>query len=453
MNKAGSGTSASRTQLLKALLASLPSQDKSLRLLVACSGGCDSVALALAAKQTGYSVALAHVNHGLRGGESDQDSRFVQQLADQLGFHFHALEIPSEKWDQKQSIQAQARQFRYAFFESLLNDFGYDFCLLAHHQDDQAEQLLLSFFRGNQPRLFAPMPSRRDRFLRPFLAIPKSTCISALREAGQVWREDASNQSPEYLRNQVRLELMPALEAVFSSASSHLLDRAAWYEQQLSLLETLLDPWIEQTCRFQHGIHTCSWAGLPLSIKKDHLRTFFTLVLQRWGWHGHPLWQGAQLATAGTGAKVEWEGTLVRGREEIQWIPRYDDGAAKTINQHELPFSGFWAGRLVQMEWVTAPETLSGGDILLDSAALNWPLELSGVQKGDKMAALGMKGAKLLSDVMIDSKYSPAQKWRAVTLRDASGQVLWLSDFRIAEAAKITPGRGRSLRLVIEPAD
>lgn len=450
MKGATSGPGTSGARLLQALNAALPGQQ--LRLLLACSGGSDSVALAMTVKESGHYFAIAHVNHGLRGPDSDEDADFVQQLAAQLGAPFHLLTISPERWNAKDSLQAQARQFRYEFFDSLLESAQYDYCLLAHHQDDQSEQLLLSLFRGNQPRLFAPIPARRDRYLRPFLSIPKSVCISALEEAGQPWREDASNQSTDYLRNKLRLELLPALEGVFPAASLQLLERADWHRQQWDLLEALLDPLIGQACRFRNGVHTCNWSTLPELVVKEHLFAFLVMVLNRWGWHGHALWQGAKLAMAGAGAKVEWEGTLVRGRNEVQWIPEYE-AEAVDIQVNVLPWTGDWAGRPVQISLEDTPEVFSRGEMWLNPAAGTWPLTLGPVQTGDRMSALGMKGAKLLSDVMIDCKFSPAQKQRAATLRDAGGRVLWLSDFRIAELAKVIPGQGQSIRLVIGEAD
>ena len=192
------------------------------RLLVGFSGGCDSLALLLillkaresGSKHGSFSLACVHVNHGLRGNESDEDEAFCRAVCEEYAIPlscYRAIppEHPGEGW---------ARSARYAFFEQAMQETGSDALVLAHHEDDQAETILMHLMRGSGLEGLCGMEREgwvgNLRILRPLLGVSHRELQLALVEAGKTWREDSTNASDAYLRNQVRHRLLPFMESL-----------------------------------------------------------------------------------------------------------------------------------------------------------------------------------------------------------------------------------------------
>jgi tRNA(Ile)-lysidine synthase len=205
------------------------------RLAVAVSGGADSVALLCLLLELrgelGIVLSVAHVNHKLRGVESDEDERFVAKLARQHGLELHAWDAPvggSQSSGQGSGIEAVARELRYGFFRQLAREGRVGKIATAHTLDDQAETVLLRIFRGTgirglsgiHPRIvFGEQGHAFGELVRPLLGFRRSALQDFLRERGQSWREDSSNRDIAFLRNRVRHRLLPMIEEEFGEAA------------------------------------------------------------------------------------------------------------------------------------------------------------------------------------------------------------------------------------------
>ncbi|MDP5169987.1 MAG: tRNA lysidine(34) synthetase TilS [Bacteroidia bacterium] len=425
------------------------------QLLIACSGGSDSVSLAATAHSLNLPFAMAHVNYGLRGAASDLDQALVAQLAHKWQVDLHLRIVQPSEWNHNASTQAQARDIRYAFFQDLMSKHGFGTCLLAHHQEDQAETILLSLLRGNGYALLSGMPEERPGFLRPFLTLSKHSCQEALEAWGISWREDATNAESKYLRNLIRNEAMSILRQVNPAVTEQLTERARWYEAQLSLLGDLLDEVLTGRVTSNKGVCTFSWEGMADGLLHTHLQTMVTHVLYQWGWHGHDLWQGAALAHADPGKRHMFQGMLVRGRSQIQWLSQDLLLPSEVqISLEDLPQTFSLHGRTVYLTLTSPPSTFprDGLTHYLDLDRIQFPLQLSSMQEGDRMQPFGMKGSKLLSDIMIDERFRPAQKHRSIVLRDQH-QIVAMADFRVTDSVKVTKETTRVISLVIEAAD
>lgn len=423
--------------------------------LLACSGGADSVSLG----ETLYSLSIpfdvAHVNYRLREDDSEEDQRLVEHLAQKWKAGFHCHKVEASDWTQGESLQARAREIRYTFFEELLLTGKYEACLLAHHQDDQAETLLLSLIKGNNFSILNPMPQSRAGYLRPFLSVSTETCREALLERNTPWREDASNKKNIYLRNTLRNNILPALQEINPGITRKLEEKSKQYHSQIGLLETLLLPMIEPGIRITKQVHTFSWQHLPEALITHHLTTILSFVLSSWGFHGNHVWLAAELATADSGKIYEFEGRLEKGRQLVQWIQNEPSDQQLSIESLEaLPVTGNCSGRKVSLELISTPDSFISSDNthFLSLKKIRFPLVLRASKTGQKMIPLGMKGSKMLSDIMIDQKFRPAQKRLAIVLADQEG-IIALSDFRIADRVKSLPGDKNCLKLVIEEAD
>ncbi|MDY0162598.1 tRNA lysidine(34) synthetase TilS [Desulfobotulus sp.] len=192
------------------------------RILVAVSGGADSMALLhglsdLQARH-GASLAVAHLNHGLRP-EADEEESFVAEQADRLGLAFHRHRAFLDRDFRKYGIEEAGRMARYAFFETLCARFGYTRIATAHHADDRVEQILMNLIRGCGPDGLQGIPaSRGKQILRPLMGLHRSHILAYLLGKGLTWKEDASNQDTRFLRNRIRHILLPLLEREFNPA-------------------------------------------------------------------------------------------------------------------------------------------------------------------------------------------------------------------------------------------
>ncbi|MDP6909225.1 MAG: tRNA lysidine(34) synthetase TilS, partial [Flavobacteriales bacterium] len=205
------------------------------QILVAVSGGVDSMVLATVLNSLGYHIALAHCNYQLRGEDSDVDEELVKNWALEREIPFHSRRIDTKRLVQEstRSTQMVAREERYRFFEELMDEHGYVATALAHHQDDRLESLLMNVLRGTGIRGFVGMPVRRDRYIRPLLFASKKE-IREYAVSNQIpFRDDISNQQVVYKRNWVRLRLLPMLRQVHPNIDKDLLRFSKAVEKEL----------------------------------------------------------------------------------------------------------------------------------------------------------------------------------------------------------------------------
>ena len=231
-----------------------------MRVAVAVSGGADSVALlralALAAPEIGLVLSVAHVHHGIRGAEADEDARFVEALSAQLNlpFHLHHADTPAAAARNKQSLEEAARDLRYAWFRSLLAEGRADAVATAHTLDDQAETVLHRLLRGAWTEglsgIHPVIACEHGEILRPFVTVRRAEIESWLRSLGQPWRDDATNAETTYTRNRIRHEVLPVLAQVNPRVAEQLAhlaaiarDEESWWEAELHrLLPSLVLP-------------------------------------------------------------------------------------------------------------------------------------------------------------------------------------------------------------------
>ncbi len=294
------------------------------RLMVGLSGGTDSVALLHLLLEAGCDVTAVHVNHGLRGAESDGDEAFVRTLCEKLQvtllvFRACPPENPGENW---------AREARYGFFREALRQSGADALVLAHHRDDQAETLLLHLLRGAGLTGLTGMAadSERDgmRILRPLLSYSREELRKYLKEKAQPWREDASNGDTRYLRNALRGEVLPLLEQLAPGASARIANTTALLAEDEATLNTLtadflarhpgdalpLDALVCQPAGLQKRILRAWWTELAAPGEERSLSAVQTDALHALlnadtsarcnlpgGWHGQRGWTHLHLVS------------------------------------------------------------------------------------------------------------------------------------------------------------
>jgi tRNA(Ile)-lysidine synthase len=222
-----------------------------MRLAVAVSGGADSVALFRclldAAPEIGFVLSVAHLHHGIRGAEADEDARFVAQLASKhsIVLHLHDVDTPAAAQTNRETLEEAARNLRYAWFQQLLESGEADAVATAHTLDDQAETVLHKLLRGawteGLSAIHPVITYQRGQILRPFLGARRASIEAWLKEIGQEWREDATNRDVAYTRNRIRHELLPALESYNPQVRTQLAnlatlarDEDAWWQAEIA---------------------------------------------------------------------------------------------------------------------------------------------------------------------------------------------------------------------------
>ncbi len=189
------------------------------KILIACSGGLDSVVLTYLMKELDFEIALAHCNFSLRGKESDGDEMFVIGLAKSMDIPVFAETFDTKKIAEEHKISTQmaARDLRYAWFAEILKDFKYDFLLTAHHLDDDLETFFINLSRGTGLNGLTGIPRQNNKIIRPLLGFSRDEILQYAEKNNLKWREDSSNLKTDYLRNQLRLEVLSQFKNINES--------------------------------------------------------------------------------------------------------------------------------------------------------------------------------------------------------------------------------------------
>jgi tRNA(Ile)-lysidine synthase len=210
------------------------------RVLVGVSGGADSTALALVLKELGYAISIAHLNHGLRGAESDEDQLFVEQLAKDLDANCFTRSVVITKSDG--NIEAAGREARRQFFESLRQTHQFTKVALAHNREDRMETFLLHLMRGAGTEGLVSMAPVGGYIVRPLIETPRADIEAYLTSKRKAWRTDATNADMSFARNRMRLEILPRLASLFNTRLVEALSRT------ISVLDDE-DQWMKQLAK------------------------------------------------------------------------------------------------------------------------------------------------------------------------------------------------------------
>ncbi|HUM53380.1 MAG TPA: tRNA lysidine(34) synthetase TilS, partial [Chitinophagales bacterium] len=212
-------------------------------ILVACSGGVDSMVLIDVLMKLNYKISIAHCNFQLRGKESNEDEQFIQQFATQNNTPFHVIKFDTKAYKQNNDVSTQmaARELRYEWFEKIRKENQYHFIATAHHLDDQLETILLNITKGTGIKGLTGMQSKNGFVVRPFLEISKQEILDYAIENKITFREDSSNSSDDYQRNLIRHQIVPQLQKINPSLHVTMLD----FINRMNDYETLSNEQIE----------------------------------------------------------------------------------------------------------------------------------------------------------------------------------------------------------------
>lgn len=399
-------------------------------LLVALSGGADSVALLCVLQELGYSLHALHCNFHLRGLESNRDEAFVRKLCCERNIplsvkHFHTREYARQ---QHTSIEMAARDLRYEWFHKQTDSLKAQGVAVAHHRDDQAETLLLNLLRGTGLRGMAGMWSQRNRVIRPLLCVSRQEILDYLASLGQDYVTDSTNLERDAIRNRIRLDVLPLLQSINPQASA-----------MLSAL-----------CSIVQGSLPYYHTGISLAMKERGITTQLfgrqwltddptsDVLLHEWlrPMHFNATQQiEMKEAADGTSGQI-WESDTHRVLLDRNALVA--EAKNRTL---QVP--------VVQECIVDAMGVQNPCTAYFDADKLTWPLSTRRVKNGDRMVPFGMTGWKLASDLMTDRKLNRFQKERQCVV--VSGEdIIWLIGIRSDNRFRVTAHTKRILRLTVD---
>jgi tRNA(Ile)-lysidine synthase len=410
------------------------------RILLAVSGGIDSMVLLYLFSEAGYKPGIAHCNFHLRNIESDEDEKFVRSVAENMDTAYHPQDFDTEQYAGKSgiSIQMAARNLRYSWFEEIRKSHGYNSIATAHNQDDVLETFFINLSRGTGIRGLTGIPVRSGKIIRPLLFASRESIVDYATEHHIPFREDSSNTSGKYLRNRVRHQLIPMLEEENPSFRMALMDTI----RKLSETEKLYE---QELVQLKRRLMRREGDSIRISIRElsalDAKQSILFEILSDYNFSS-PALEDIIHALGGPSGKQFLSAThrIVKDREDLIIMPLNKEEKRKFYLERET-------GRItepVDLEWMVVDHTESfhiSSDrkiACLDLQKLHFPLILRHWQSGDYFKPLGMQGMKKISDYLIDRKVSLPDKER-IWLLTSGNEIAWVIGQRLDDRFKVRP--------------
>ena len=417
--------------------------------IVALSGGADSTALLdLLSRLPGLSPRLvaAHLNHCLRGAESDRDEEFVRSLARhyRIPLEYRRMDVEELSRRERLNLEDAGRRARIGFLSELRDSWQAAAVALAHHADDQAETVLMRFLRGAGAGGLAGMPYRNGRkFVRPLLGVTRAELALYLTERGLTWREDASNHDTAFLRNRIRHELLPLLEQYNPAIRERLAKTAAMLSDEHHLLNRLATENTDRVCTMDGDSLACSVAHLaeqPPALRRRSLR----LMLERLSGNldhftgRHIEAMERLLASPRPNGILNLPQHITALREYGSFVlrravapPPADMGELAIAGTGHYLLPGGGALTLTPVPASAAAEPLAADTALFNPERTPFPWHVRTFRNGDRISPFGMTGSKKVKELFIDAKVPRSQR-RNIPLLFCGDTLLWVCGMRVS---------------------
>lgn len=427
-------------------------------LLLAISGGLDSVVLSHILHELGHSIVLAHCNFGLRGADSDADEAFVRDWALQLGCDFHTVRFDTESYrhSHRLSIQAAARALRYEWLENLREklsaaDLSRKFRLItAHHQDDNIETMLLHFFRGTGISGLRGMLPSTPAVARPLLFARREELEAYARIYDLTWREDRSNAEDKYDRNFLRLRVLPLLEERFTAVRNNLAANLQRFRETELLSNLSMQPILRRLVnKDPSGLMRIPVEGLRST---GFAESILWELMQGAGFTAAQVSEAIRLMDLPSGRWLASEThRIVRHRNWLLIHPLETGSTPVFVMEEERGTLEFPEGTLLwEITERTAGEPPKDDlSIWLDPADIRFPIILRKWGRGDYFYPLGLMKKKKVARFLIDEKTSLPEKDRTWVL-ESDKRILWIVGKRIDGRFQVRPATKQVLHIRLQ---
>jgi tRNA(Ile)-lysidine synthase len=409
------------------------------KILIAVSGGIDSIVLAKLFSLAKFNFGVAHVNFSLRGEESLADEVFVKKFAKTLKVPYHSIVFDTKAFAEKEKISTQmaARLLRYNWFEEIRQREGYQYVATAHHQMDSAETVLINLTRGSGLAGFHGIPIKNGHIIRPMLFANQEQIFDFVVEKRLAWREDSSNESTKYQRNFIRHEIMPKFQEINSTFDETL----AQTSERIRDIET----WIQEEYALWQAENIKNDTANNLFVQLNAKTAREKVMQQRWL---QSLAFNADQITQITNHPADKVGKLFESPlftlniDRNQWVlsPKDQSEYKPILVQEEDEVVDLGTQELhIYVEEKTADFKVptEANIACLDADGLTFPLEIRKTQEGDWFCPLGMNSKKLISDFLTDKKVALNLK-KSTLLMLSKGSVAWIVGHRIDNRFKVS---------------
>jgi len=411
--------------------------NKTDHVLLAVSGGKDSVLMAQLFKLADFRFSIAHCNFNLRADEAQRDEAFVKLLAEQLEVPFHVIHFDTKTFAEKNGISTQmaARQLRYQWFEELRIQHNYQYVAVAHHQNDAIETVLLNLVRGTGISGMHGILPKRGYLVRPLLFLSRQQINELVDENRLAYVEDSSNNSNKYARNKLRLDVVPHLQEINPKLEETFAKNIKRFAETEALLQQVVANTKQQIFKENNGIISIKIEDvLCLNPQKlllfELLRSFlFTDEVVDEILASLAKQSGTSFYSATHRITINREqliiSTLEKNEEPLYYLHgegKLEIGYQKRIN---VCFSD-------NINFIAHKDTA-----YIDADLLIFPLVVRYKDDGDKFKPLGMKVFKKLSDFFIDEKVPLPQKSKVPILINGNGEIIWVAGMRQDERYKL----------------
>ncbi|MDV6167345.1 tRNA lysidine(34) synthetase TilS [Flavobacterium sp. DG1-102-2] len=404
------------------------------KLLVAVSGGIDSMVILHLLAQLNYDITIAHCNFNLRGKESDGDEGFVRDYAkkNKIKIFVTSFDTKSFASDNKLSIQVAARQLRYLWFNELLDDNGFDYLITAHHLDDTIETFLINFIRGTGIEGLTGIPLQNERITRPLLNFTRVQIETYAKRHDIAWREDSSNSSTKYLRNKLRHEIVPQLKDLNPAFADAFLQTIQNLKQTASLAHDAAIVIYQQVVAEKEGQKHIDVNQL---LRLPNYKAYLYQWLNPFGFTA---WEDIYALTeAQPGKQVLSAGyRILKDRdvlilEPIKSVDRKIYEISEGVTSVSEPLS-------IKLEFTTEISVESTKNVIfVNNNLINFPLFVRKWQEGDYFCPHGMKGLKKkVSKYFKDEKMSLSDKENTWILCSGN-EIIWIIGRRADDRFKV----------------
>ncbi len=416
------------------------------RILLAVSGGLDSMVMCHLFQQTEFRVGVAHCNFQLRGIESFEDQKFVEDYCSkhQVPFYSTIFDTNAFAEDYQLSIQMAARELRYNWFYELIDEEAFDYVATAHHADDNLETFIINLSRGTGLDGLAGIPAINEKIIRPLLPFGRADIEAYAKENKVLWREDSSNSTTKYLRNKIRQDLIPVLKEInpdflstFDKTQSYLREAQQMVEDASILIYQQVAREVESAIHFDLE-------------KLQQLPNYHSYLHQWLREFGFSDWTAIyDFVDSPTGKQVfSKTHRLLKDRNTLILSPIPEQNEAtyfieKDQKDVKVPL-------IMTLCKVTDISTSSNSSIFVDEDKLTFPLQLRKWQEGDRFHPFGMGGqSKKVSKLLKDEKLSLFDK-EAVWLLCSDNQIVWVIGIRADERFKIEDSTKNSIHISVQ---
>jgi tRNA(Ile)-lysidine synthase len=418
------------------------------KILLAVSGGIDSMVMAHLFLNQQYNIGIAHCNFSLRAGESDMDEELVRNFASENKIPFFTTRFETKTFakDNRLSVQMAARDLRYKWFEEIRAENGYDLIAVAHNLNDNIETLLINLTRGTGLAGLSGMKPLGNRIVRPLLYATRQDIVSYRNKYKIGYREDRSNADTKYVRNKIRHQIIPVLKEINPSIELTLNETAERFAGFNEIISDYISHLRENISEEKEKHITFN-----VSLLKIHLgnKAILFELFRPYGITNALLPGLIKVIEGKTGGQIITDThRIIKNRKEIIVSDEeYLKDARFTIDNTEsfCTFPGISSARNINISSVY--EIPSDPHIAcLDAQKISYPLIIRKWKAGDYFYPLGMNQKKKLSDYFIDNKYSIFDK-ENIFILESGGNIAWIIGDRIDDRFKITDSTSKGLLL------